>query len=105
VPLSKTSNFTAYGRLAFELADHRRLAEQFAKLAEREVAALLSNSDTRVTRELFTSFRVETVSVKRAINSNAKKRGPITEILVSSPACTVVRGTVRTPVRARTSAL
>ncbi len=84
VPVSKTASFTAYDRHAFELADHERLAATFSVLSGRGVAVLLSNSDTRVTRRLFGPFRVETVAVTRAINSNASKRGRVSEILVSS---------------------
>jgi DNA adenine methylase len=84
LPLSKTASFTAYDRHAFELADHERLAATFSDLSGRGVAVLLSNSDTRVTRRLFGPFRVETVAVARAINSNASKRGRVSEILVSA---------------------
>jgi DNA adenine methylase len=91
LPISKTASFTAYGRQAFALKDHQRLALQFERLAKRGIAALLSNSDTPVTRELFEKFRVETVSATRAINSDAKKRGPVSEILVSTRACAEVR--------------
>lgn len=87
LPVSKTASFTAYDRHAFELADHERLAVAFSRLDARGVAVLLSNSDTRATRRLFAPFRIDTVTVTRAINSNAQKRGPVAEILVSSAAC------------------
>ena len=87
LPISKTASFTAYDRHAFALADHERLSAAFAELDARSVAVLLSNSDTRATRRLFASFRVDTVAVSRAINSNASKRGPVSEILVSSQGC------------------
>lgn len=102
VPLSKTANFTAYDRHAFELTDHERLAAAFADLSERGIAALLSNSDTRVTRVLFAPFHIDTVTVARAINSNAKKRGPVAEILVSSAACSQVPARRRKPARRAT---
>lgn len=91
LPVSKTANFTAYDRHAFELLDHQRLAEHVGKLEERKVAVLLSNSDTPTTRALFSAFHVETVSVRRAINSNAEKRGPVSELLVSTRACPSAR--------------
>jgi DNA adenine methylase len=91
LPLSKTANFTAYAREAFGLEEHERLAQHFAQLSERGIAALLSNSDTRVTRQLFAPFQIETVRATRSINSNAKKRGPVSEILVSTAACPSAR--------------
>jgi DNA adenine methylase len=47
------------------------------------VVAVLSNSDTPVTRALFERHRLELVSVRRAINSVATRRGGVDEILVS----------------------
>ena len=84
VPLSKTSNFTAYDRHAFGLDDQRRLASAFRDLALRGVPAVLSNSDTPTTRELYGEFRFRAVPVARPINSRPSGRGPVGELLVSS---------------------
>jgi DNA adenine methylase len=45
---------------------------------------VLSNSDTPFIRELYKGFRVDTVYARRAINARADRRGPVTEVLVSS---------------------
>jgi DNA adenine methylase len=82
VPLSKTASFTAYDRHPFGALEHRRLAGTFDDLAERGVAAVLSNSDTPETRALYAHHRPLTVQVSRPINSRATARGPIDEILV-----------------------
>jgi len=82
LPVSPTSSFTAYDRHPFGLAEHERLARVFADLAQRRVRAVLSNSSTPVTRELYQSFVLEEVPVTRPINSRASGRGPIDEILV-----------------------
>ena len=87
LPVSKTASFTAYDRERFGLEEHRRLALVFGQLARRRVPAVLSNSDTPETRALYARFTLETVTAARAINSAASKRGRVTEILVSSPAC------------------
>jgi DNA adenine methylase len=84
VPLSKTSSFTAYDRHPFDLDAHRRLARTFADLAERDVFALLSNSNTPETCDLYAGWQVELIDVKRPINSRADARGPVSELLVSS---------------------
>lgn len=83
-PLSSTSKFTAYNRHSFNNEDQIRLKATFVDLAERGVRVMLSNSDCSFIRELYKDFKVHTISASRAINSNAKKRGKITEVLVTS---------------------
>lgn len=84
LPVSATSNFTAYDSHPFGLEEHARLAEVFAALADRGVCAVLSNSDTRETRALFAAFRSSRVKVARAINSKGAGRGAVSELLVQS---------------------
>jgi DNA adenine methylase len=43
---------------------------------------MLSNSDTPLIRELFARFHVHRVSARRMINSDGKKRGPVSELVV-----------------------
>lgn len=83
-PLSNTSNFTAYSREAFNELDQIRLRDTFAELARRGVKVMLSNSDCSLIRELYQDFNIHEISAARAINSNAKKRGKIFELLVTS---------------------
>lgn len=82
VPVSLTSNFTSYHNEPFGSEEHRRLARLFADLAERRIAVVLSNSDTPETRELYRPFECQLVRVRRSINSNARARGPVSELLV-----------------------
>jgi DNA adenine methylase len=82
VPLSRTSSFTAYDRHPFGGSEQERLAELFGRLGRRGVAAVLSNSDTPVTRSLYAGFRFESVRVTRPINCRPSQRGPIPELLV-----------------------
>ncbi len=84
LPLSKTSNFSAYHAEAFGIDEHRRLAQAFAKLQKRGVDAILSNSATPATRELYKSFKCSDVAVRRPINSVASGRGAVSELLVFS---------------------
>jgi DNA adenine methylase len=83
VPLSKTSNFTAYHSDVFDDSSHKRLAETFRRLAEQGVCAVLSNSDTPRTRELYRAFAIDRILVTRPINSKSTQRGNVAEILVS----------------------
>jgi DNA adenine methylase len=82
LPVSKTSSFTAYDRHGFELVDHERLARAFGELAQAGVPAVLSNSATPITRDLYAPWTVAEVQVGRAINSQAHLRGPVSELLV-----------------------
>lgn len=83
VPLSKTSNFTAYHHEAFDEARHQRLADLFAELAERDVSIVLSNSDTPLTRKLYAKWHPQKIMVARPINSKKTHRGDVPELLVT----------------------
>jgi DNA adenine methylase len=85
LPVSKTSNFAAYDSLPFGVDEHQRLARVFSALEKRRVWAVLSNSSTPATREIFGVFQHEEVDVKRPINSDATRRGPVKELLVYTP--------------------
>jgi DNA adenine methylase len=84
LPLSKTASFAEYHSEAFALAEHERLAKTFARLTKKGVSVLLSNSDTPETRALYAGFETQTVLAKRAINSDATRRGAVSELLVRS---------------------
>ncbi len=83
-PLSNTSNFTAYSSFSFNENDQIRLKDTFTLLARRGVKVMLSNSDCTFIRELYKGFNIHEILAARAINSNAKKRGKITEVLITS---------------------
>jgi DNA adenine methylase len=83
-PVSKTANFTAYHKKEFGPTQHERLARVVKKLAARNVAIVLSNSDTKLTRELYRSFNPRKIPVSRPINSKASARGAVYELLVTN---------------------
>lgn len=85
-PVSPTARFAEYHHVPFDAAAQARLADAFGALGRRGVAALLSNSDVTLTRELFGGFSLVTVPARRNINSKASARGPVSEILVSARA-------------------
>ncbi len=86
VPLSKTASFTAYHSSEFGEREHRRLAQTLGRLKRRRVAAVLSNSDTALTRELYDKrgFATERVWMARPINSKVAGRGGVAELLVTN---------------------
>lgn len=84
VPVSATSDFTAYIPGGFGQAEQQKLAKVFAKLAKRGVQVMLSNSDVPFVRELYADFDVQTVYASRSVNSNAARRGKLQEVVVRS---------------------
>ena len=82
-PVSNTASFTGYDVNGFDKEEQKRLKSVFDDLTSRGCQALLSNADTDFIIKLYGSrYKIEKISATRAINSNALKRGKITEVLV-----------------------
>jgi len=88
-PISKTARFTSYAKKIFDDAEQIRLKMVFDELNMKKTKIMLSNSDPRnidpddhFFDELYAGYKIERLKASRAINSNAKKRGLIKEILV-----------------------
>ncbi len=81
-PVSKTASFTAYTGAAFGDAEQRALAQVFCDLDRKGCRVMLSNSWTPFVLELYHAFNVIEVKANRAINSQADKRGKISEVVV-----------------------
>jgi DNA adenine methylase len=84
VPLSATSSFTSYTPAAFDDGQQARLRDVARRLKDGGVSVLLSNSSAPSVRALYKKgFTVRSVAAKRAVNSDASKRGPVAELLIS----------------------
>ncbi|WP_233096016.1 DNA adenine methylase [Alicyclobacillus sp. SO9] len=81
-PVSDTSSFTGYSLGGFGKMEQIRLKETVDELSRRGCKVMLSNSATQFIKDLYKDYRQVFVDAKRAINSNAAKRGKIDEILV-----------------------
>lgn len=81
-PVSDTASFTGYNQGGFGQEEQERLKRCCDELTARGVRFLLSNSATPFIRELYTGYTVEIVHAKRAINSDASKRGAVEEVLI-----------------------
>ena len=81
-PVWDTASFTGYNRGGFGREEQERLKRCCDELAARGVRFLLSNSATSFIKELYTGYTVEIVHAKRAINSDASKRGAVEEVLI-----------------------
>lgn len=86
VPVSKTSNFTAYAEGGFGAGEQRRLKDELCDLRARGVSAMLSNAATAETRALYQDkvLHLSTVEVARSINSDPTKRGDVDELVVTN---------------------
>jgi DNA adenine methylase len=92
VPASRTANFTGYTSARFSLDDQARLQRVVVELARRGCHVLVSNSATRDVSVLYdqnrdaraAGLRAWSVSARRAINSNAARRGPVMEYIITN---------------------
>lgn len=78
------SSFVSYTLNGFNDDDQRRLYATFKALDERGVYVMLSNSSVEFIHDLYADYQETTqiVHANRAINSNAKGRGKVDEVLV-----------------------
>lgn len=86
-PTNKTSSFTSYTTEAFLDKEQTELRDTFEKLHKKGCFVMLSNSDTPFINKIYSEIkgaRISKVSAGRAINSDASKRGKITEVLVTN---------------------
>ena len=90
-PLSVTSGFTSYTKEDFNDKNQKELAKYYNKLNVKNAKLMLSNSNPKNTDEnddffenIYKGFNINEVSAKRMINSNAKGRGEISELLITN---------------------
>ena len=85
-PVSDTANFTSYTHRDFTEDDLQRLADLANQLDSKGCYVLLSNSNTKIVKKLFSSkkWKVKEISVNRAINSNSQKRTGHKEVLIKN---------------------
>lgn len=82
MPISSSSSFTGYTENGFSYEQQAELKNECDKLKEKGISFLQSNSDCPEIRELYKEYEIRTVQAKRSINSNANKRGEISEVLI-----------------------
>jgi DNA adenine methylase len=91
-PVSATSSFTAYTALRFDAAHQERLQQVVLALAARGCHVMLSNSTATEIANLYhtnaeasaAGLRAHRVRARRAINSNASRRGPVSEYVITN---------------------
>ncbi len=90
-PISNSSNFKAYSKHDFTDESQKQLAQVFTKLNNNNCDVMLSNSDPKNTNkddnffdDIYKDYKIIRIPARRSINSNAKKRGNIKEIVVTN---------------------
>lgn len=90
-PLSITSGFTSYTKEDFNDENQKELANYFKELDKKNAKLMLSNSNPKNTNkddnffeEIYKGFNINEIAAKRMINSNAKGRGEISELLITN---------------------
>ena len=81
VPLSLTSNFTAYSAGGFSKDDQIRLAHVAAETARRGIPVVISNHATAFTESIYSGSTLHRLSVRRLISCNGDKRENADELL------------------------
>ena len=74
-PLNPTS-FESYTKEGFDIESHSRLANLYDELTARGCYCMLTNHNTKLINELYGNkgYKIDVVSVKRMINSDASNR-------------------------------
>ena len=90
-PLSRTACFANYTAKGFTPSDQARLQQALIDAAGRGASIVLSNSSAPEIEQLYSTrdallaqLRIERVSARRAINSRAGSRGPVTELVITN---------------------
>lgn len=85
-PVNRTSSFTSYTGAGFLKKEQEELRDTFIKLHKRGCYVMLSNSDTPFINKLYSKLgkkiKINKVYASRNVNSDAKKRGKIKEVVV-----------------------
>ena len=85
-PISKTSSFTDYYKDGFTEDDQINLCKFIQRLTKNKINVMLSNSKTEdgFFERHYSEQNIYSVKARRFINSNAKKRNEINELIITN---------------------
>ena len=91
-PVSATARFTSYTSRPFGTIDQQRLQEVVVSLVRRGCHVVVSNSTAEEIEGLYdrnaearaAGLQAHRASARRSVNSNAGRRGPVTEYLITN---------------------
>jgi len=91
-PVSATARFTAYTSRTFGTTDQQRLQEVVVTLVRRGCHVVVSNSTAKEIERLYevnaearaAGLTAHRATARRSVNSNAERRGPVSEYLITN---------------------
>jgi DNA adenine methylase len=90
-PLNKTSSFKTYYQTSFDDEEQKKLADFFKSLSNSYTKLMLSNSDPKnidpkddFFEKIYNEYIITRIPSRRMINSNATKRGNISELVITN---------------------
>ena len=90
-PLNMTSSFTSYTNVVFGDEQQIQLGKFIENISQKGARIVASNSDPKnidandnFFDEIYKMFYIDRIAAARMINSNAQKRGHISELLISN---------------------
>ena len=84
IPIDITASFTSYHMEGFGVTDQQRLAKAMLELGKSGVKAMCSNSDTPLTREIYSQLNVATIQAPRMVSAKASGRGSVSELVITN---------------------
>ena len=84
IPIDITASFTSYHSEGFGVVDQQRLAEAMIELGKSGIKAMCSNSDTSLTREIYSQLNVTTIQAPRMVSAKASGRGSVSELVITN---------------------
>jgi len=82
IPLTTTSSFTTYNSAGFGIGQQKKLADTMSELKSLGVKSICSNSDTQLTREIFSAHQIDTILAPRMVSASASGRGNVSELVI-----------------------
>jgi DNA adenine methylase len=91
-PVSATARFTSYTSRTFGTGDQQRLQKVVVDLVRRGCHVVVSNSTAKEIERLYDAnaearaagLTAHRATARRSVNSNARRRGPVTEYLITN---------------------
>lgn len=84
VPRSSTSNFTSYSKDKFNLNEQVRLRDVALELKEHGVHVMITNSNTKTVRELYSEdFKIHRLKARSSVAAKSKSRGERVDLLIT----------------------
>ena len=84
IPISGSPSFTSYHASGFGLKEQIRLASVMVELKDRGVRAMCSNSDTPLTRLVYSALSLKVILAPRMVSASAGGRGSVSELVITN---------------------